>query len=70
MTMAPTPDVYPVPPTEQQAKGISEVRSAIQFAILSVDTYCPPSRERSLAQTKLEEACMWAVKSITHGVKP
>lgn len=69
MTMAPTPDVYPVQPTEQQIKHIAEVRSAVQLAILSVDSYCPPSRERSLAQTKLEEACMWAVKSITHGVK-
>ena len=29
---------------------------------------CPPSRERSLAMTKLEECCMWAVKSLAvHG---
>jgi hypothetical protein len=26
--------------------------------------YCPPSRERSLAITKLEEAVMWANASI------
>ena len=28
--------------------------------------YCPDSRERSLALTRLEEALMWAVKSISH----
>jgi len=41
-----------------------EIRStALKFAIL-IHTTCPPSREKSLAITKLEEAVMWANKSI------
>lgn len=30
-----------------------------------LDTIVPPSRELSLAKTKIEEAVMWAVKHVT-----
>lgn len=52
-----------VKPTEA---GIAEIESlrfaakAFGFVILAQ----PPSRERSLAITKLEEAVMWAVKGV------
>jgi hypothetical protein len=31
---------------------------------LLIESMCPPSRERSLALTKLEEVIMWAKKSV------
>lgn len=35
-----------------------------------VNQHCPPSRERSLAITKLEEAKMWANAAISKNEKP
>jgi hypothetical protein len=29
-------------------------------------TFCPPSRERALAETNAEQAAMWASKAVTH----
>ena len=51
-------------PKEDQIERYKEIRSnAKQFAKL-LDSLCPPSRERSLAMTKLEECVMWANASI------
>lgn len=61
-----SPSVYPVEPTAEQVQKINMVRSSVQTTICTVEML-PPGRERSLALTKLEEACMWAVKAITHG---
>lgn len=51
-------------PSEDGTARIEEVRTiAKQFAHVIVDK-CPDSRGKSLAITKLEEAVMWATKSI------
>ena len=51
--------------TEEQKVKIEEVRE--QFAIMYdlLERWCKPSRERSLAFTKLEEAQFWAIKGIS-----
>ncbi|CAJ1315934.1 Acb2/Tad1 domain-containing protein [Paenibacillus nuruki] len=51
-------------PSDEGITRIEEVRAiAKQFAHVIVDK-CPDSRGKSLALTKLEEAVMWATKSI------
>lgn len=51
-------------PKDDQLSRYEEIRqNAKQFAML-IDHDCPPSRERSLAMTKLEECVMWANASI------
>ncbi len=42
--------------------GLRESFSKMEFTLNSL----PPSRELSLALTKLEEAAMWANKAVTH----
>lgn len=48
---------------QQHVQEIKDTASAL-WAILD-DPQRPPSRERSLAKSKLEEAVMWAVKAVT-----
>ncbi|HVK16171.1 MAG TPA: hypothetical protein VM533_04425, partial [Fimbriiglobus sp.] len=48
------------PPKGDQSAMYGRIRSAVRSAAITVITNCPQSRERSLALTKLEEACMWA----------
>ena len=51
-------------PKEGQPEKYAELRDkAKEFACLCV-AFCPESRERSLALTKIEEAVMWANASI------
>lgn len=51
-------------PTEGQVHKIEAVRTeALALGTLIINN-CPPSRERSLALTHLEDAVMWAVKGI------
>ena len=51
-------------PKEGQPEKYEELRkTAKEFACLCV-AFCPESRERSLALTKIEEAVMWANASI------
>ena len=51
-------------PKEGQTEKYEELRKkAKEFACLCV-AFCPESRERSLALTKIEEAVMWANASI------
>ena len=44
-----------------------EIRARAKELAYLIDGLCPPSRERSLAMTKLEEAVMWANASIARG---
>lgn len=51
-------------PTDEQISRYKDIRAdARKFAKL-IEALCPPSRERSLAMTKLEECVMWANASI------
>lgn len=52
------------PPKDDQAERYEIIRNkALSFADY-IDNFCPPSREKSLAITCLEEAVMWANASI------
>lgn len=51
-------------PTGGKAKKHEAVRDACLQAALEIAVHCPPSRELSLALTKLEEAMMHANASI------
>lgn len=51
-------------PNETQIRKYESIREkAREFAEL-LDSFCPASREKSLAFTKIEEAVMWANASI------
>jgi len=41
------------------------VKDAGEAFLATLDKFCQPGRETSLARTKAEEAVMWAVKGIT-----
>lgn len=51
--------------TEQQKERIEEVRKAFSDIYNLMNDICVPSRETSLAMTKLEEAQFWAIKGIS-----
>jgi len=51
-------------PTGNKAQSHELVRNKCQFLAQTLDSLCPPSRELSLAKTKLEEAMMWANAAI------
>jgi hypothetical protein len=50
--------------SEQEKADMVEVKDAGLAFLKTLDRF-PNSREVSLARTKIEEAVMWAVKSIT-----
>lgn len=50
--------------TDDEKRAVSEVKDATR-AFGEVLDALPPSRERSIAITKLEEASMWAVRGLT-----
>jgi len=51
-------------PKEDQLPRYGELRArAMEFTAL-IMAFCPPSRERSLAITKIEEAVFWSNASI------
>jgi hypothetical protein len=52
------------PPKNDQAARYENLRTAAKGLALLIDDYCPDSREKSVAMTKLEEAVMWANASI------
>ena len=52
------------PPKGDQAERYVLLRDEAKDLAVSIVHNCPDSRERSLAITKLEEAIMWANKSI------
>lgn len=52
------------PPKGDQPRIYEKLRRAGRIMAELIDTYCPDSREKSLAFTKLEESIMWANASI------
>ena len=51
-------------PNTSQFLRINDITRGIIGMTHCVQMHCPPSRERSLALTKLEEAKMWANRSM------
>lgn len=51
-------------PKDGQPEKYTEIRSRAFHLAQLVDEFCPDSREKSLAITKLEEAVMWAIAAI------
>ena len=54
---------YHAPDDDQKERYESIREHAKDFAFL-IEEFCPESRERSLAMTKLEECVMWANAAI------
>ena len=54
---------YHSPKGDQQLRYIN-IRSCAKTLAEMFNQFCPDSREKSLAMTKLEEAVMWANASI------
>lgn len=60
---------YHAPTTDQQLK-YENLRAHAKSLAARINEYCPESREKSLAFTKLEEVVMWANASIArNGLK-
>ena len=51
-------------PTGDQPVRYERIRAKAMMLVAYIDEYCPDSREKSLAVTKIEEAVMWANASI------
>ncbi|MFJ8064896.1 hypothetical protein ACIQYS_09705 [Psychrobacillus sp. NPDC096426] len=51
-------------PKKDQVERYETIRNKAKELALLIDRSCPRSREKSLAQTNLEQAVMWANKSI------
>lgn len=51
-------------PKGDQPERYIEIRARAKQLATLISKSCPPSRERSLALTKLEESVMWANASI------
>ena len=51
-------------PHGNQPTRFTEVRSLLNDVAIGLQLRCPPSRELSLAMTKLEEAVFWANAAI------
>lgn len=52
------------PPVGDQSERYERIRNTSEDLATLIEELCPPSRERSLAITNLEQASMWAIKSI------
>ncbi len=50
---------------EEKQNRIDDVRNMFSDVYDFIETNCKPSRETSLALTKLEEAQFWTIKGIT-----
>lgn len=53
---------------EEQNNRIQRIRECFSTIYDEIDLKCKPSRETSLALTKLEEAQFWTIKSVTREV--
>jgi len=51
-------------PKNDQPEKYERIRNTGKQLAIIVDTFCPESREKSLAITKIEEAVMWANAAI------
>lgn len=51
-------------PKNNQPQRYEEIRNKAKELAHMIDELCPSSREKSIAQTNLEQAVMWANKSI------
>lgn len=51
--------------TLDQCVRVEAVQTSFASLFNTIDKYIPEGREKSLTITKLEEACMWAVKGIS-----
>lgn len=51
--------------TDEQKNRIDDIRNMFSDVYDFIETNCKPSRETSLAMTKLEEAQFWTIKGIT-----
>ena len=60
-----TPFDYQLP-KEAQRVSIENLRTSFKYTHAVLLNNCPAGRELSLALTNLEQAAMWANKSITH----
>lgn len=52
------------PPKDGQPEKYTELREKAKELAYLIERLCPPSRERSVAMTNLEQAVMWANASI------
>ena len=59
---------YSNEPIEETAKRYQEIRTLAKMFSDLVDNLVPKSREASLAQTKIEEAVMWANAGIARNI--
>lgn len=50
---------------EEQKNRIDDIRNMFSDVYDFIESNCKPSRETSLAITKLEEAQFWTIKGIT-----
>ena len=55
-------------PIDETAKRYQEIRTLAKMFSDLVDNLVPKSREASLAQTKIEEAVMWANAGIARNI--
>lgn len=53
------------PLTTDQSNRIEKVRAYFTMAFTALDEFVPDGKEKGIMVTKLEEACMWAVKGIS-----
>lgn len=56
-------------PKDGQAERYEEIRDIAKQMAYSLVSFCPPSRELSLALTNLEQAVFWANASIARNEK-
>lgn len=57
-------------PFGDQPERYSKIRSQARGLAETIYEFCPESREKALAMTKLEEAVMWANASIARNETP
>ena len=56
----------PQPTDDEQRARLQCLRDAAKAYTEALREHCPPSRERALAETNIEQAAMWASKAVTH----
>ena len=54
------------PLNDEQCRKVADVRECFSRHAGYMESICPEGRYRSIVMTKLEEAAMFAVKSISH----